>query len=128
GLASLASGAKLSGLSGLYCYFLCVSHRWMAIDAIAGWLIPSEFMDVNYGREVKRYLLERVTLLRIHRFDPQDVQFKDAYVSSAIVWFRNAPPADSRQVEFTYGGTLSSPRIAQHISLEELRFAPKWTT
>ena len=26
----------------------------------------------NYGRESKRYLLERVTLLRVHRFDPAD--------------------------------------------------------
>ena len=29
--------------------------------AISGWLIPSEFMDVNYGQAVKRYLFERVT-------------------------------------------------------------------
>jgi hypothetical protein len=41
-------------------------------------LIPSEFMDVNYGAAVKRYLLNKVTLLHIHRFDPHDVQFGDA--------------------------------------------------
>jgi adenine-specific DNA-methyltransferase len=33
-------------------------------------LIPSEFMDVKYGGPLKQYLLDKVTLLRIHRFDP----------------------------------------------------------
>jgi hypothetical protein len=46
-------------------------------------------MDVNYGKAVKHYLLSRVTLLHIHRFDPNGVQFADALVSSAVVWFRN---------------------------------------
>ena len=87
-----ASGMKISGLAGLYCHFLGLSHAWMADGGIAGWLIPSEFMDVNYGQIVKRYLLDRVTLLHIHRFDPNDVQFADALVSSAVVWFRKAPP------------------------------------
>jgi hypothetical protein len=126
-LAKESAGVKLSGLSGLYCYFLCISHRWMVPGAIAGWLIPSEFMDVNYGREVKRYLLERVTLLRIHRFNPEDTQFKDAYVSSTVVWFKNVPPADDGGVDFTYGGSLTFPELVQTISVKQLRVASKWT-
>ena len=54
-----ASGMKISGLAGLYCYFLGLSHAWMTDGGVAGWLIPSEFMDVNYGQAVKRYLLDR---------------------------------------------------------------------
>jgi len=127
-LANLSASVRLSGLSGLYCYFLCISHRWMAPGAVAGWLIPSEFMDVNYGREVKRYLLEHVTLVRIHRFDPEDTQFKDAYVSSAIVWLRNVPPSNDAPVEFTYGGTLTFPTLVQTVSTKDLRLTPKWTT
>ncbi len=65
---------------------------WMRAGAMAGWLIPGEFMDVNYGRELKAYLLRQVTLLRIHRFDPAALQFSDALVSSAMVWLRNEPP------------------------------------
>ena len=60
-----ACGVRMAGLGGLYCYFLGLAHAWMAEGAIAGWLIPSEFMDVNYGEAVKRYLLNRVELLRI---------------------------------------------------------------
>ena len=42
-----ATGIELSGLAGLYCYFLLAAHRWMAQNGIACWLIPSEFMLVS---------------------------------------------------------------------------------
>src|ERR1041385_983447 len=48
-------GLKVNGLSGLYCYFLIYSHNWLAENGIGCWLIPSEFMDVNYGVAVKEY-------------------------------------------------------------------------
>ncbi|MCY3987842.1 MAG: SAM-dependent DNA methyltransferase [Gammaproteobacteria bacterium] len=122
-----ACGLDISGLAGLYCYFLGLSHAWMADGGLAGWLIPSEFMDVNYGISVKRYLLNKVTLLHIHRFDPNDVQFGDAVVSSAIVWFRNAPPPMTGNVRFTFGGTLERPKLERLVSMEALRHDPKWT-
>ena len=121
------AGISLSGLSGLYCYFLAIAHAWMAEDSLAGWLIPSEFMDVNYGQALKEYLLKRVTLLRIHRYDPHDTQFEDALVSSAVVWFKNAPPPSDHRVSFTVGGTLQAPAWSQLISTDSLSRAPKWT-
>ena len=99
----------------------------MAEDGIAGWLIPSEFMDVNYGRQVKQYLLEEVTLLQIHRFDPNDVQFSDALVSSAVVWFRKAVPPKGHSVLFTYGGTLDEPTASRRVSAAALTDEAKWT-
>jgi len=122
-----ASGIHLNGLSGLYCHFLAQSHAWMSEGGIAGWLIPSEFMDVNYGQAIKRYLLERVTLLHIHRFDPADVQFADALVSSAVVWFRKSPPPPHHQVKFTFGGTLADPAQCRHVCVSVLAKEPKWT-
>lgn len=122
-----AAGVKLSGLAGLYCYFMALSHRWMSADGVAGWLIPSEFMDVNYGQELKRYLLEEVTLLRIHRFDPNDVQFDDALVSSAVVWFKRTKPPVGHTVEFSYGGTHATPIISRQIASVELANEAKWT-
>lgn len=120
-------GVGINGLAGLYCYFLCLSHPWMAQGGLAGWLIPSEFMDVNYGVAVKQYLLNRVTLLHIHRFDPKDVQFSDALVSSAVVWFRNQLPAADHKVRFSFGGTLERPKLEQLVPIHLLGQAPKWT-
>ncbi|MDQ3802238.1 MAG: Eco57I restriction-modification methylase domain-containing protein [Acidobacteriota bacterium] len=116
GLAKKIAQVNLSGLSGLYCYFLCAADVWLAEGGLSGWLIPSEFMDVNYGREVKEYLLKNVTLLRIHRFNPSDVQFDDALVSSAIVWFKKDLPPANHAVEFTFGGRWSNLR-SQNLSL-----------
>jgi hypothetical protein len=120
------SGVKLSGLAGLYCHFLLQSIQWMDFGAVAGWLIPSEFMDVNYGNEIKSFLLSEVELFRVHRFNPEDLQFADALVSSAVVWFRNKKPAN-QNVEFSYGGSLSQPKMLKGISIESLKHEFKWT-
>lgn len=126
-LTEKTTGIRFSGLTGVYCHFLCLSHEWMAPEALAGWLIPSEFMSVNYGRELKKYLLDRVRLLRIHRFDPNNVQFEDALVSSAVVWFRNVKPPAEYSVEFTFGGTLSNPKVSGLLDTKVLRCIAKWT-
>jgi adenine-specific DNA-methyltransferase len=125
--ARQSAGVTLSGLSGLYCYFMCIAHSWMAEDALAAWLVPSEFMDVNYGRAIKEYLLNQVTLLSIHRFDPADVQFDDALVSSAVVWFKKSPPRPDHFVEFTYGGTLAKPSMSMRVAARALHENAKWT-
>lgn len=122
------AGVKLSQLASLYCHFLCIASTWMAEEGIAGWLIPSGFMDVNYGEQVKEYLLNSTTLLRVHRFCPSDVQFDDALVSSAVVWFKKALPPSSHTIEFTYGGSLKAPQQRTLVSSEILQKTPKWTT
>ncbi|AJF08254.1 Eco57I restriction-modification methylase domain-containing protein [Geoalkalibacter subterraneus] len=122
-----ACGVKINGLSGLYCYFMGLSHKWMEQDGIAGWLVPSEFMGVNYGKMLKSYLLDKVTLLQVHRFDPEDVQFTDALVSSAVVWFKNAPPPSNHDVIFSYGGTLTEPALSRKVLASELAHEGKWT-
>jgi adenine-specific DNA-methyltransferase len=127
-MAAASCGVRIAGLAGLYCYFLGLAHAWLANDGVAGWLIPSEFMDVNYGGPVKRYLLNHVELLRVHRFDPNEVQFDDALVSSAVVWFRKHQPSLKHEVEFSFGGTLAAPKHLRCIAATALQHATKWTS
>ena len=127
GLIPESTGVRIRGLAGLYCYFMLLAHRWMALDAIAGWLVPSEFMDVKYGQAVKDYLLNAVTLLRLHRFEPADVQFADALVSSAVVWFKNSPAPANCSVELTFGGSLTEPARTKIVSASTLTRERKWT-
>ncbi len=119
--------ADLSGLAGLYCYFLLLCHDWMEDGGLAIWLIPSEFMDVNYGKTLHRYLTERVTLLHIHRFCPTDVQFTDALVSSAVVVFCKQPPPPSHAARFSFGGSIELPEKEAMLSIGTLRASNKWT-
>jgi hypothetical protein len=118
---------RVSGLAGLYCYFLLICDNWLAEDGLAIWLIPSEFMDVNYGAAVKRYLTENVKLLHVHRFSPSDVQFSNALVSSTIVIFQKSTPPPNHEVLFSLGGSLLKPDIKKYISLSNLQVARKWT-
>lgn len=125
-LAYRLSGFSLSGLSGLYGYFLLLADAWAGNGSICIWLIPSEFMDVNYGVSLKEYLLTKVTLLQIHRFHAKDVQFGDALVSSSVVCFRKALPPNAHAVDFTFGGALAEPEARQRIPLSDLRASSKW--
>ncbi|MGH9452151.1 MAG: Eco57I restriction-modification methylase domain-containing protein [Terriglobia bacterium] len=118
---------EISGLAGLYCYFLLLCHDWLEDNGLAIWLIPSEFMDVNYGVTLRRYLGERVTLLHIHRFCPTDVQFTDALVSSAVVVFRKSHPSAGHHVRFSFGGPIDDPQREAQVPLDTLRTSRKWT-
>ena len=120
-------GINLSGLAGLYCYFILLSHKWLANGAVSGWLVPSEFMDVNYGAGIKDYLLNKVKLLRIHRYSPGSVKFEDALVSSAVVWYAKEEVNEDYEVEFSFGGTLDRPDIKKMIKRSVLKAERKWT-
>jgi adenine-specific DNA-methyltransferase len=126
-LAHRMTGVEVNGLAGLYVYFLLLASAWMEDGGYAAWLIPSEFMDVNYGAALKRYLTDRVTLIRAHRFDPDDVQFGDALVSSVVLVFRKIAPPRGHAIEFTLGGTMREPHARDLIPLEQLRESRKWT-
>lgn len=126
-LACKMTGVEVNGLAGLYVYFLLLATAWMEDDGYAAWLIPSEFMDVNYGAALKGFLTDRVTLIRAHRFDPTDVQFGDAFVSSVVLVFKKAPPPTGHEAEFTFGGTLSEPHAMDRIPIQRLRASRKWT-
>jgi len=121
------TGVEIHGLAGLYVYFLLLATAWMEDGGYAAWLIPSEFMDVNYGAALKRFLTDRVTLIRVHRFDPDDAQFGDALVSSAVLVLRKAAPPAGHVVAFSFGGALAAPHSCESIPVERLRESRKWT-
>ena len=118
-------GIRISGLAGLYCHFMLLSSAWMKPSAVGVWLIPSEWMSVNYGSALREFLTRKVSILRIHRFESEDVRFSDALVSSCVVWFRNSPPKN-KDILFTYGTDLSHPTSQQRIEIERLEKSDKW--
>ena len=120
------TGIHISGLAGLYCYFLILSKKWLKEGGISCWLIPTEFMDVNYGMAVKQFLTEQVQLLRVHRFEADDTQFDDALVSSTVVLFRNTKPTDD-DILFTTGTSVNNPMQRLHISRKMLVANEKWS-
>lgn len=126
GLVKKCTGIEISGLAGLYCHFLLLSQSWMARNGIGVWLIPSEWMSVNYGGAIRKFLASNVTLLRVHRFDADDVRFSDALVSSCVVWFKNTPSSATTEAAFTFGSNLKEPTRIERIKSSSLRESGKW--
>lgn len=119
-------GINFSKLSGLYCYFLSLTARWLRNDGISVWLIPGEFLDVNYGVQVKEFLINNVKLLRIHRFNPEAVQFSDALVTSVVVFYTTGKTVDS--VRFTSGEDITNPSAENTIIRSQLNTTEKWSS
>ena len=118
------TGLVISGLAGLYCHFILLSLKWMAPGGLGVWLVPAEWMSVNYGSAIRTYLSEKVQLLRVHLFAADDVRFSEALVSSCVVWFRNGPPAD--EAAFTEGADLLRPTRTVRFPASTLRSSAKW--
>jgi len=118
-------GIQISGLSGLYVYFILLADRLLRSGAVASWLIPGEFLYTNYGKALREYLLNRVTLLRLHTFASEDVQFDDALVSSCIVTYRKAPPPADAEFEVTEG-RYGASGFGRKWRCAELSSSSKW--
>ena len=118
---------ELPTSAGLYAYFMGLAHPWMSGNALATWLVPGEFMDVNYGKGIRNYLTTKVTLLRVHRFDPRESHFQDALVSPAVIYFRNNLPPQDHLVRISMGGTLHHPDVDTQVTAATLREERKWS-
>ncbi len=123
----IETGLAISGLAGLYCYYLLLANKYLSEGAICGWLLPTEFLDVNYGASIKEYLLNDVQLIRVHRYSSDSCIFNDALVSSCAVWFKKSKPLDDYKIQFTYGGSHEKPDKSRYIDRGSLSHIKKWT-
>lgn len=126
--ASVILNDKVSGFSGLFVYFLILSHKWMEKNAIAAWLIPSSFMETDYGQAIRKYLTTHVTLLRLHKFDLDKAQFENAMVSSTVVILKNKTPSSDDIVEYSFGGSLLNPNNTSELPMASLGPDLNWNT
>lgn len=122
-------GITVSGLSDMYIYYTILSHDWIKEDGIVSWLLPSEFLDVNYGKALKEYLLNEVTLLSVHRFDPSQSMFSDANITSTVITYKMAKPTnrDSKNIRFSFGDSIEDPQKEKYISIDNLKILNKWS-
>ncbi|MCI9258738.1 MAG: hypothetical protein HFJ16_00670 [Romboutsia sp.] len=119
-------GLDTSGYCGLYVYFILLSHRMLEEDAIATWLIPSEFMSTNYGKVLKQYLLEYVELKHIHIFDTNKSKFKNALVSSTIIIYKKKKVDNSNKIKITIGEKVFNPDRCIEVDRVNLNNEDKW--
>jgi hypothetical protein len=115
-----------SGLTGSYCYFMALAAKWLQSAGISAWLVPNEFLDVNYGVKMKEFLLDKVKLLRVHRYSPETSQFSDAFVTSIIVFYTTGKTAGT--IEFTAGENIEEPSFQRMVCRSRVSPQDKWSS
>ena len=86
---------SLNGFANIYTLFLLKSIFQMNKGARMAYLVPSEFLNSDYGVEVKRILLESGMLKHIIIMDFNKCAFDDALTTACILLFENNEKSDS---------------------------------
>jgi len=75
----------LSGFTNLYTLFLLKSIYQLNNNGKIAYIVPSEFLNSNYGINIKKYLLESQLLKEVIIFDFKENIFDKAITTSAIL-------------------------------------------
>ncbi len=98
-------GLKLNGFTNLYTLFLLKSAYQLNVGGRAAYVIPSEFLNSDYGKLVKSYLIQNKLLRYIIIFDFEENVFDDALTTASILLFAN--DNEKSEVEFINIKTLN---------------------
>jgi adenine-specific DNA-methyltransferase len=88
---------KLNGFTNLYTLFLLKSIYQLSAGGRCAYLIPSEFLNSDYGKLVKSHLLKSNTLRHIIVIDFEENVFEDALTTACIVLCANDGMTDKVQ-------------------------------
>lgn len=90
---------KLNGFTNLYTLFLLKSICQLKPNGRCAYIIPSEFLNSDYGKFVKQHLIKTETLRHIIVFNFEENVFDDALTTACIVLCANDKKTD--KVQFT---------------------------
>lgn len=98
-------GFKLSGFTNLYAIFLLKSIYQLAANGRAAYIVPSEFLNSDYGKLVKSYLVKSKTLRHIIVINFNENVFDDALTTASILLLAN--DGELGKVQFTNVNSVS---------------------
>lgn len=90
---------KLNGFTNLYTLFLLKSIHQLDDNGRCAYIIPSEFLNSDYGKLVKTYLIKSKVLRHIIVIDFEKNVFDDALTTASIILCANDNLTD--KVQFT---------------------------
>lgn len=88
---------KLNGFSNLYTLFLLKSIHQLSHNGRCAYIIPSEFLNSDYGKLVKTYLLKSKVLRHIIVVNFEENVFDDALTTASIIFCANDNATDKVQ-------------------------------
>ena len=91
-------GSPFSVQTNIYCWFLIKSLSLLRPGGRLAFIIPTEFLNANYGRDVKRYLLDTGHLRHLISVCYKSRTFDDAITTACVLLAEKGvePPSDIR--------------------------------
>ena len=107
---------KLSGFTNLYSLFLLKSIHQLKENGRCAYIVPSEFLNSDYGKLVKSYMLASNTLRHIVVIDFKESVFDDALTTACLILC--AKDNKNKKVKFTEVNSLDDLTEVQDIISE----------
>lgn len=80
---------QLNGFTNLYALFILKSLTQLRLNGRAAYIVPSEFLNSDYGKLVKSHIISNGTLRHVIVVDFEENVFDDALTTSSILLFAN---------------------------------------
>ena len=121
---------QLSGFTNLYALFMLKSIHQLKPNGRCAYIVPSEFLNADYGVNVKQQLLDSGMLRHVIIIDFMENIFDDALTTACIMLFAN--DCHSESICFSYVKTLSELQTVYKnftsIERQQIDSAVKWRT
>ncbi len=109
------TGIDFHGKSPLYVYFLVHASQFVAENGRLAFIIPSGFMETEFGIQFKQYLLDRFQIEAILQLNGREISFKNVKTTTSLVFLQNTPPDEDHETTF-----IDLPEWPEVESLDEL--------
>lgn len=93
---SSRAGASFSVQTNIYCWFLIKALSLLKPGGRLAFIIPTEFLNANYGEPVKKYLLQTGYLRHIISVCYRSKTFEDALTTACVLLAENGIEAAER--------------------------------
>jgi len=108
-------GMKLSGFTNIYTLFMLKSIGQLKDGGRAAYIVPSEFLNSDYGKNVKKYIKKNGTLRFVIIIDFNLGVFEDTTTTSSVLLFAN--DQYNKEVEFINVKNLDELKLIQNYIL-----------
>lgn len=115
------TGIDFHGKSPLYVYFLAHAAQFVDDGGRLAFIIPSGFMETEFGVPFKEYLLDRFRIEAIVQIDEDDNTFRGVRTTTSLLFLKYEQPPEDHETTFI---NLSRwPEVDSFSELLEMDFA-----
>jgi len=121
------TGIELSRQSGIYVYFLIHASRFLKENGRMAFVLPTNFLDVNYGVAVKKFLADNFRIVAIVLFPKRRLLFPKVLTTTCIVLLEKEKDRKNVVRFFKFDSLVSSQDLLRTIKNPNLT-QKSWAT